>query len=120
MGQILNRRKQRQLETQNAKITGKKKQTQLERELFKIPRIEIQLGALEKDVKSLNSDVDKLKPVLLDSDDNLLGGVIEVNGSVLQQSVAMASGENGVVVGPLTIPLGKRLKINEGARLVIL
>jgi hypothetical protein len=86
---------------------------------LKIPRIEIELGAVQNSLSSLQAELDAAQ-AQLDEAANLLGGVIRTNTQVLQENAVLPEGYSGYVVGPLRIPYGKFLKVNEGARLVIL
>ncbi len=84
----------------------------------KIPRIEIELSSLQASLASLQTETTKTQNRI--DNEALLGGVIKPNKQTLQSNTVLPTGYSGFVVGPLRIPLGLSLKINEGARLVIL
>lgn len=86
---------------------------------LKIPRIEIELSTVQTSVANLQAELDAAQ-AQLDEAANLLGGVIRTNTQVLQENTTLPGEYSGYVVGPLRVPYGVFLKINDGARLVIL
>lgn len=86
---------------------------------LKIPRIEIELGSVQTSLSTLQAELNAAQ-AQIDEAANLLGGVIRTNTQVLQESTVLPGEFSGTVVGPLRVPYGIFLKINDGARLVIL
>jgi hypothetical protein len=95
---------------------NKSKETTL---IDRIPRIEIELAGISSDLGNLETYVNE-QIAAIDINDALEGGVIRLNGHVLTSNATIVATKSGVVVGPVEVPDGKSITIEDGGVLVIL